>query len=63
MERRCYLVQKLRYKTSDLAAAILDFRLPVTSDSIRHSVIELLYLENVGVAFGTALLSSIAADI
>ena len=44
-------------------AAILDFLLPVTSDSIRHSVIELLYLENVEVAFGTALLSSIAADI
>ena len=48
LERRCYLVQKLRYKTSGLAAAILDFRIPVTSDSIRHSVIELLYPENMG---------------
>ena len=32
-------------------------------DSIRHSPVELLYPENVGVAFGTALLSSIEAEI
>ena len=34
--------------TSGLAAAIFDFRLPVTSGSIRNNAIELLDPENVG---------------
>jgi len=36
--------------TSDLTAAILDFRLPFTSSNIGTSSTELLDLENVGVA-------------
>ena len=46
-----------------LAAAILNYRLPVTSVSIRHSTIELLDHENVRVAVGTALLSCLEAEI
>ena len=41
----------------------MDFLLPVTSGSIRHSVIDLLDPENVKVTFGIALLSSIEAEI
>ena len=40
-----------------------NFRLPVTSGSIRDSAIELLDPENVGVAVGTAMLSSLDAEI
>ena len=49
--------------TSDLAAAILEFRLPVMSGRIRNSPIEMLDLENVGVAVGIALLSSLQAEL
>ena len=42
---------------------MFDFRLPVTSGSIRDSAIELLDPENVGVAVRTALLSSLEAEI
>ena len=49
--------------TSDLAAAILDFRLPVMSDRTRNSPIDLLDLENVGVAVGIAFLSSLQAEL
>ena len=48
---------------NDLWAAILDFRLPVTSGSIRNTVIELLDPETVGIAVGAALLSSLEAEI
>ena len=49
--------------TSDLAAAILVFRLPVMSNRIRISSIEMLDLENVGEAVGIALLSSLQAEL
>ena len=49
--------------TSDLAAAILEFRLPVMSGRIRYSLFELPDLENVGVAAGIALLSSLQAEL
>ena len=45
--------------TSDLSAAILEFRLPVLSGRIRNSPTEMLDLENAGVAVGIALLSSL----
>ena len=48
---------------NDLWAAILDFPLPVTSGSIHNTVIELLDPENVGIAVGAALLSSLEAEI
>jgi len=44
-------------------AAILDFRLPFTSDSIKTSSIELLNLEIVGVAVEISLLSWMRAEI
>ena len=44
-------------------AAILRFRLPVTSGSILNSAIELLDLENGGLAVGTAFLSCLEAEI
>src|SRR5664279_4592343 len=46
-----------------LLAAILDFRLPVWSDSIRTESIELLDPENVGFAVEIAFLSSLQAEI
>ena len=42
---------------SGLAAAILDFRLPVMSGRIRNSPMELLDLENVGVAVAISVIS------
>ena len=44
-------------------AAILEFRLPVVSGRIRNSPIDSLDLENVGVAVGIALLSSLQAEL
>ena len=44
-------------------AAILDLPHPVWSDRIRNSPIELLDLENVGVAVEIALLSSLQAEL
>ena len=44
-------------------AAIFNYRHPVTSDSIGNSAIELLDHENVVLAFGTALLSYLEAEI
>ena len=44
-------------------AAILDFRLPVMSGRLGTSLIELLDIDNVGVAVGIALLSSLQAEI
>ena len=38
-------------------AAILDFRLPVKSGRVRNSPIELLDLENGGVAVGISMIS------
>ena len=38
-------------------------RLPVTSGSIRNSAVELLDPENGGLAVGTALISSLEAEI
>ena len=49
--------------TSDLAATILEFRLPVMSGRICNSPIEMLDLENVGVAVEIALLSSLQAEL
>ena len=46
-----------------MAAAIFKNRLPVTSGSIHDSAIELLDPENVVVAVGTELLSSLEAEI
>ena len=46
-----------------MAAAIFYFRLPVMSGSIRDCAIELLDPENMGVAVGTELLSSLEAEI
>jgi len=42
---------------------MLDFPLPVWSRSIPTSPIELLDLENVGLAFGISFLSCIEAEI
>ena len=44
-------------------AAIFKNRLPVTSDRVRYSAIVLLDPENGGLAVGTALLSSLEAEI
>ena len=49
--------------TSGLQAAILDFRLLLTSESIGSSSIEMLNAENVGLAVGNSLLSCILAEI
>ena len=49
--------------TSDLAAATLEFRLPVMSGRIRNSPIEMLDLQNVGEAVEIALLSSLQAEL
>ena len=49
--------------TSGITAAILDIRLPLTSGGIRNSPIELLDQENGGLAVGTALISSLEAEI
>jgi hypothetical protein len=46
-----------------LAVAIFDFRLPVMSGSIHGSAIELLDPENVVVAVGTELLSTLETEI
>ena len=50
-------------RITSLLAAILDFRLPVTSDSIRNSAIEFLDPENRGVAVGIFILSIIEPEI
>ena len=44
-------------------AAILDLPHPVRSDRVRNDPIELLDLENVGVAVEIALLSSLQAEL
>ena len=49
--------------SSGLAAAILDFRLPVTSDGVCNSAIVFLDPENMGVAVGIILLSCLQAEI
>ena len=49
--------------TSGLAAAIFKSRLPVMTGSIGNSAIELLDPEHGGLAVGTALLSSLEAEI
>ena len=49
--------------TSDLAVAILDFRLPVMSGRIRNSPIEMLDLENVGETDEIELLSNLQAEL
>ena len=49
--------------TSGLAAVIFKSRLPVTSGSIRSRAIELLDLENGGLAVGTESLSVLEAEI
>jgi hypothetical protein len=49
--------------TSGLQAAILDFWLPLTSDNILLSAIELAVLENMVVAFGISILSCLQAEI
>ena len=48
---------------SGLTVAILNIRLPLTSGGIRNSPVELLNPENGGLAVGTALISSLEADI
>jgi len=48
---------------SGLAAAILDFRLPLTSDYIFFSAIELAILENMVGAFEISILSCLQAEI
>ena len=59
----CYKIQHGELSTSGLAAAIFDFRLPVMSDRICNSPIELLDPENVGVAVEIALISSLEAEL
>ena len=44
-------------------APISDLPLTLMSESVHPSITELLYPENVGVAFGFSLLSSIEAEI
>ena len=46
-----------------MAAAIFDFRLPVSPGGIRNSPVEFMDPENGGLAVGTALLSSLEAEI
>jgi len=48
---------------SGLAAAILDFQLPLTLDNIFLSAIELAILENMVGAFGISILSCLHAEI
>jgi len=48
---------------SGIAAAILDFRLPFTSDNILFSAIELTILENMVGAFGISILSRQQTEI
>jgi len=48
---------------SDLAAAILDFWLPLTLDNIFPSAIELTILENMVGAFEISILSWLQAEI
>ena len=49
--------------TSGITASILDIRLPLTSGGIRNSPVEFLDPENGGLAVGTALISSLEAEI
>ena len=49
--------------TSGLDAAILDFRLPVLSDSIQATCIDLPDPKNMGLAFGISFLSHLQAEI
>jgi len=44
-------------------AAILDFRLPLTSDNISLSAIELVILENMVGALGISIISYLQAEI
>jgi hypothetical protein len=46
-----------------LVAAMLEFRLPVWPHSIETTSIELLDLENIGVAVGISFLSHLQAEI
>ena len=55
--------RSLDISTSSLAAAIFEFRLPVTTCSIRNSAAELMNPENWGLAVGTELLSGLEAEI
>jgi len=48
---------------SRLTAAILNFRLPLLSDNILLSVIELVILEHMERAFGISILSRLQAEI
>ena len=50
-------------RKSKMVAAILNFRLPVTSGNIRSSAIVLLDLGNDGLDVGTVSLSGLEADI
>src|SRR5664279_5290974 len=59
----CYKIQHGELSTSGLAAAIFDFRLPVMSNRIRNSPIELLDPVNVWVVVEIALLSSLQAKL
>ena len=49
--------------TSGVTAAILNIRFPLTSGGIRNSPFEFLDPDNGGLVFGTALISSLEADI
>ena len=49
--------------SSGLAAAILDFRLPVTSDGVCNGAVVFLDPENMGAAVGIILLSCLQAEI
>ena len=48
---------------SGLAAAILDFWLPLTSHSVRLAVFEFLILENMGIAVWILILSQLPPEI
>ena len=49
--------------TSGLAAAILNYRHPLTSGSIRNSTIDVLDPENMVIAVGISLLCILEAEI
>jgi hypothetical protein len=62
LEFRFCVVEELRY-TSGLAAAILNFWLPVRSNIVLYSSVEKLDTKNVGVAVEISTLASMVAEI
>jgi hypothetical protein len=53
------LLAEITYCTSDLTLAILEFRLPITSDNHLNNIVEMADPKNIGVAVGISFLAGI----